>query len=491
MKEVGSVDFDLNQISIPKKCPSGICGLDEVLHGGLPRGRVSLVSGSPGCGKTLMALSFLIKGAKELDEPGLFVSFEEPPQEVLENTLAFDWGLLDLVREEKIHFFHVKMGPVEYAETGEYDLSGLMIRLESLVKRTGIRRVVFDGPHAFFDGLSQNVSVRSEFRRFCQWLKDMDLTSFITTEKTDSQMTRLGWEDYLADCFLSLDHRVHCNLSTRRLRVMKYRGSKHGTNEYPFLISEEGLSILPITGLSLDHDSPREKISSGIVDLDALTFDGKGFYRGSSILLSGMAGSGKTSLAVLFALGACQRGEKALICSFEESPGQLMRNMESINLDLKSWQEKGQLHFKSVRPSHHGLESHLVSIQQNVETLEPSVVVLDPLTSLLAMGEGHEVSSMLTRMIDFLKSRDCTGFFTALETEYATGSGSGAGVSSLMDVWMGLDYDPRADVRRRQFLILKARGLGHETGLQELFLSNSGVTIKPYFPAENEADHDA
>ncbi len=461
--------------SLPKAL-TGISGFDEITSGGLPKGRPSLICGGAGCGKTLFAAEFLIHGIQEFNEPGVFIAFEETPDELAKNVASLGVDLNRLIRQKKMIVDHVHIERSEVQETGEYDLEGLFIRLNHAIDSIGAKRVVLDTLEALFSGLPNEMILRAELRRLFRWLKDKGVTAIVTAERGDGKLTRYGLEEYVADCVVLLDHRVNDQISTRRLRVVKYRGSVHGTNEYPFLISETGISVLPVTSLGLTHRASRDRISSGIPRLDTM-LGGKGFHRGSSILVSGTAGSGKSTLAAKFVSAACERGERALYFAFEESPGQIQRNMRSVNIDLAPWVQNGLLSFHASRPTYHGLEMHLLAIHNTIQKFKPSVVVIDPITNLIEIGTPLEVKSMLTRLIDFLKSENISAVFTSL-----TGGGnnldqSEVGVSSLMDVWLVVRNLESGGERNRGLYILKARGLAHSNQVREFIISDAGLEL--------------
>ena len=461
--------------SLPK-APTGISGFDEITGGGLPKGRPSLICGGAGCGKTLFAAEFLIHGIEEFNEPGVFIAFEETADELAKNVASLGVNLNRLIRQKKMTVDYVHIERSEVQETGEYDLEGLFIRLNHAIDSIGAKRVVLDTLEALFSGLPNESILRAELRRLFRWLKDKGVTAVVTAERGDGKLTRYGLEEYVADCVVLLDHRVNDQISTRRLRVVKYRGSVHGTNEYPFLISETGISVLPVTSLGLTHRASRDRISSGIPRLDTM-LSGKGFYRGSSVLVSGTAGSGKSTLAAKFVSSACERGERALYFAFEESPGQIQRNMRSVNIDLAPWVQKGLLNFHASRPAHYGLEMHLLALHNAIQKFKPSVVVVDPITNLIEIGTPLEVKSMLTRLIDFLKSENISAVFTSLTVGGNNLDQSEVGVSSLMDAWLVVRNLESGGERNRALYILKARGLAHSNQVREFVISDAGLEL--------------
>ena len=459
------------------KSPSGIEGLDEITGGGLPTGRPTLVCGSAGCGKTLLAMNFIVQGALHYNEPGVFIAFEENEEELTKNFASLGFDLNDLSARKKIAVDHVYIERSEIEETGEYDLEGLFIRLGHAIDSIGAKRVVLDTVEALFAGLSNTSILRAELRRLFRWLKTKGVTAIITGERGEGTLTRHGLEEYVADCVILLDHRVVEQVSTRRLRIVKYRGTSHGTNEYPFLIDEEGISVLPVTSLKLDHAVSTERISTGIPRLDAM-MGGKGYYRGSSILISGTAGTGKSSLASVFAEAACKRGERCLYLAFEESPNQIMRNMRSIGVNLEPWVKKGLLRFHSARPTTFGLETHLATMHRSIETFKPRVVIVDPITNLIAAGMENEVKSILTRLMDYLKTKQITALFTNL-TSPGTASleHTDLAVSSLMDTWLLLRDVESNGERNRGLYLLKSRGMAHSNQVREFIISDKGMDL--------------
>ena len=462
------------------KSPTGIQGLDEITDGGLPRGRPTLICGSAGCGKTLLAMEFLVRGATQFGEPGLFMAFEETGPELVANVASLGFDLPALVAQKKLLIDYVRLERSEIQETGEFDLDGLFVRINFAIDQIGAKRVVLDTVECLFAGLPNPGILRSELRRLLRWLKDKGVTAIITGERGENTLTREGLEEYVSDCVLLLDHRVTGQVSTRRLRVVKYRGSTHGTNEYPFLIDRQGFSVLPVTSLVLDHDVSTERVSTGIERLDQM-LGGKGCYRGSSILLSGTAGTGKTSLAAHFVQAACARGERCLYFAFEEPPRQIMRNLRSIGVDLAQWEGKGLLQFHASRPTLCGLESHLTTMHQAVNQFRPHLVVMDPITSFTALGQAAEIKAMLTRMVDFLKARRITAFFTTLTHGGSVLEGTETDISSLIDTWLLLRDIELNGERNRGLYVLKSRGMAHSNQIREFLLTNHGIELKDVY----------
>ena len=468
-----------------KKARTGITGFDEITSGGLPQGRPALLCGGPGCGKTLFSVEFLVRGARQFNEPGVFVAFEETPEELSKNVASLGFDLNRLIRQKKIAIDYVHIERSEIQETGEFDLEGLFIRLNHAIDSIGAKRVVLDTLESLFSGLPNEAILRAELRRLFRWLKDKGVTTLITAERGDGVLTRYGLEEYVADCVVLLDHRVIDQISTRRLRIVKYRGSVHGTNEYPFLIGETGISVLPVTSLGLEHTASTERISSGIARLDSM-LGGKGYYRGSSILVSGTAGSGKTTMAAKFVAETCARGERALYLAFEESPSQIQRNMRSVGIDLAPYVRSGLLKFQAARPTYHGLEMHLVSIHDAIANFRPAVTVFDPITNLIQIGTEREVKAMLTRLIDYLKLQQITGMFLSLSAGGSNLDQSEVGVSSLMDAWLVVRNLESGGERNRALYVLKARGLAHSNQVREFVLSSSGVDLVDVYLGSGE-----
>ncbi|HSK65728.1 MAG TPA: circadian clock protein KaiC, partial [Anaerolineales bacterium] len=461
--------------SLPKS-PTGIPGLDEITGGGLPQGRPTLVAGAAGCGKTLFAMEFLVNGAVEYGEPGVFVAFEENAEELAQNVASLGFDLKKLIRQKKLIVDYVRIASSEIEEAGEYDLEGLFIRLGHAIDSIGAKRVVLDTIEVLFSSFPNEGILRAELHRLFRWLKDKGVSAIVTGERGEGSVTRFGLEEYVADCVILLDQRVSGQIATRRLRILKYRGSLHGTNEYPFLIGRNGISVLPITSLNLEHEASRERLSTGIPELDEM-LGNKGFYRGSSVLLSGTAGSGKTSLAASIVNAACQRGERCLYFAFEESPSQILRNMSSIGLDLAPHVKEGLLRFHATRPSVYGLEMHLVTMHDLIREQRPDVVVLDPITDFAVVGSEAEVKSAITRMIDFFKLNGITALFTSIVSEKEAVDESIVGVSSLIDAWISLRNIENDGERHRGLFILKSRGMPHSSQIRSLRLTDDGIKI--------------
>jgi circadian clock protein KaiC len=458
------------------KSPTGIRGLDEITHGGLPKGRPTLICGGAGSGKTLLATSFLVNGVQQFGEPGVLMTFEENGEEIASDVAALGFDLPRLLEQGTLVIDYVRIERSEIEETGEYDLEGLFVRLEHAIRATGARRVVLDTIESLFSGLANANILRAELRRLFRWLKDKGMTAVITAERGEGTLTRQGLEEYVSDAVILLDHRVTEQVSTRRLRVVKYRGSHHGTNEYPFLIDRHGLSVLPVTSLGLTHEASSERLSSGVRELDQM-LGGHGYFRGSTVLVSGTAGTGKTSLAAHFADAACRRGEHVLYFLFEESPHQLIRNMRSIGIDLQPWVDAELLHFKAERPSRAGLEAHLASMYQHVRDFRPSVTIVDAVTNLLTVGTQNDVRAMLMRVIDYLKVSGVTGFFSSLTPGKNESEETEAGISSLMDTWIVMTFDEIDRERRRALRILKSRGMAHSNRVHEFALTDHGLRL--------------
>jgi circadian clock protein KaiC len=461
--------------SLPKT-PTGIEGFDEITGGGLPTGRPTLLCGGAGCGKTLFSMSFLVNGATRYDEPGVFMSFEESSDELAQNVASLGFDLPQLIKDKKLLLDHVRVERSEIEETGDYDLEGLFIRLGFAIDSIGARRVVLDTIESLFAGLSNQTILRAELRRLFRWLKDRGVTAVITGERGDGTLTRQGLEEYVSDAVILLDHRVNDQISTRRLRIVKYRGSAHGTNEYPFLIDEDGIAILPLTSLGLSHAAASERISSGIERLDTM-LEGKGYYRGSTILVSGTAGAGKSSIAAHFADAACRRGERALVFLFEESPGQLVRNMRSIGIDLEQWVDRGLLRFYAARPSLYGLEMHLSQMHRMIERFRPSIVVADPVSSLLTVATEADVQATMTRLVDHLKAQGTTALMTSLTRGKIEDERTDIAISSIVDTWLLLVTLESSGERNRGLYVLKSRGMAHSNQIREFLLTSHGVEL--------------
>ena len=462
------------------KSKTGIQGLDEITGGGLPKGRPTLICGGAGCGKTLLAMEFLVRGATQFNEPGIFMAFEENAKDLTKNVASLGFDLKDLIARKKIVLDFVYVGDREIETSGEFDLEGLFIRLGHAIDSIGAKRVVLDTIEALFSRLPNQRILRAELHRLFRWLKEKGVTAIITGERGEDTLTRQGLEEYISDCVIVLDHRVSDQVSSRRLRVVKYRGSTHGTNEYPFLIDEDGISVLPVTSLGLEQAASTQRIPTGVPRLDAM-LGGAGYYRGSSVLISGTAGTGKTSLAAHFAEAACRRGERALFFAFEESPNQIMRNMRSIGIDLQPWVQKGLLQFQATRPTFAGLEMHLTKMHKAINAFKPQVVIVDPLNSFVIGSNEIEVKSMLMRLVDFLKMQQITGLFTSLTTSGGALEQSEVAISSLIDTWLLLRTIEIGGERNRGLYILKSRGMAHSNQIREFLLTDHGVELRDVY----------
>jgi circadian clock protein KaiC len=461
--------------ALPKTL-TGISGLDEITRGGLPSGRPTIITGSAGCGKTLFGIEFLVRGATEYDEPGVFIAFEETAEELTANVQSLGFDLGQLVAQDKLVLDHIRVERSEIEQTGEYDLEGLFIRLGFAIDSIGAKRVVLDTVEALFTSLPDPTILRAELRRLFRWLKQKGVTAIITAERGEGILTRHGLEEYVSDCVILLDHRTINQITTRRLRIVKYRGSSHATNEYPFLIDEQGISILPITSLGLNHSVSVERLSTGIERLDEM-LSGEGYFRGSSILVSGTAGAGKSSLAAHLADATARRGERCLYFAFEESAPQIIRNMRSIGLDLQPWVDKGLLRFHASRPTLQGLEMHLVMMHKRINDFQPQVVIIDPVTNFTAVGNESEVKSALMRLIDNLKTQQITALFTSLTSATENIEQSEIGISSLMDTWLLVKMIESNSERNRGIYVLKSRGMAHSNQIREFQLTNEGIRL--------------
>ena len=464
-----------------QKVPTGIAGLDEITQGGLPARRVSLVCGGPGCGKTVLAMEFLVNGILQHGEPGLFVSFEESPGNLIDNFRSFGFDLETLIKSKQLKILHVDIAGANLLEAGEFSLDGLLVMLEHAIKSTGARRLAMDTMETIFSSLSNTENLRIEVAKLFRWLGDQGVTTIITGERGKEQLTRHGFEEYVSDFVLLLDHRIDNQISKRRLRVLKYRGSNHGKDEYPFLVSNHGFLAFPLTSLMLDYAVSQERVSSGVPDIDAM-LDGQGYFKGSTVMISGTAGTGKSTLAAAFAAAVCERGESCLYLAFEESAGQLCRNMASVGIDFEKWAERGLLTLSSNRPTLFGLEEHLMQIQEMVDQHKPSCVIIDPMSNFLSAGTGSEVKSLLLRIIGNLKAHGITCFLTSLTRGSAITDETDANASSLVDTWIALDLKEKNHLRRREIHIIKSRGMEHSRQTRELMFSSSGLAVRDLAP---------
>jgi circadian clock protein KaiC len=463
-----------------EKTPTGITGLDEITYGGLPKSRPTLVCGSAGSGKTLLAMEFLIEGARKYGEPGVFMAFEETEEELVKNFASLGFDLDGLEAENKLIVDYVHIDKSEYEETGEYDLEGLFIRLGLAIDSIGAKRVALDTLEVLFSGFQNEAILRSELRRLFSWLKDKGVTAIATGERGESSLTKYGLEEYVADCVILLDNRMEEQIATRRLRIIKYRGSKHGTNEYPFLIEEDGISVMPITTLSLEHKASSERLSTGIERLDTM-LGGKGYYRGSSILISGTAGTGKTSFAAEFGRAACDRGERCIYFAFEESPDQIIRNMRSVGIELQPYIDAGLMQINASRPMAYGLEMHLIMMRSLIDRFEPSIVIIDPISNLTNVGTQIDVKFTLTKLIDYLKLKNITAVCTSLVEHESLEGLNAQGISSLIDTWINLRFFENSNERNRGISVIKSRGMAHSNQIREYLLTDHGMKIRDVY----------
>jgi circadian clock protein KaiC len=472
------------ELPILQKVPSGIPGFDDITAGGLPRGRPTLICGSAGCGKTLFGLHFLIRGAVNYGEPGVFIAFEEREQDLIENVASLGFDLKDLVERKLIALDHIHVDRVEIEESGAYDLEGLFLRLDMAINQVGAKRVVIDTLETVFAAFSDTAILRSELRRLFHWLKEREVTAIITAERGDGALTRHGLEEYVSDCVVVLDHRVRDQVSTRRVRVVKYRGAKHETNEFPFLIDETGITVVPITSVALEHAVSNERVSTGVEKLDAM-LGGAGYYRGSNILISGTAGAGKSSLCAHFADAVCRTGEKCLYVSYEESPLQIQRNMASIGLDLEPRVAEGLLRFIALRSTSHGLEAHLALLHKAVGEFGPSAVVVDPIGILTSAGDQDEATLMLVRLLDMFKGKGLTTMLSNLTHGGEALERTSVAVSSMVDTWLLLKMLEGNGERNRCLYVLKSRGMPHSNQIREFLITAHGIDlVEPYVGPE-------
>lgn len=456
-----------------EKTPSGIAGFDQITGGGLPKGRSTLVCGGPGSGKTIFAVEFLVRGA-ELGEPGVFLAFEESSQDIASNVASLGFDLAKLQSEKLLVLDHVELDPAEIEETGGYSLDGLFVRLAYAIESVGAKRVAIDTLEVLFSSLKDAATVRADTHRLFRFLKEKGITAVVTAEAGTHSLTRMGLEEYVSDCVISLTQSLYDQSITRYLRVVKYRGSTHGTNEYPFLIDHAGFSVVPATSLQLDYTVNDERVSSGVPGLDSM-LGGAGFFRTSTVLVSGSAGSGKSILAANLANATCSRGERCLYFAFEESPGQIVRNMRSVGIDLKHWLDDGKLQLRSNRPSLYGLEMHLAAMYRAVEEFEPRTVILDPISAFSSAGSTHQIKAMLVRLFDWLKTRQVTGLVTCLKT--GDDDDATVGISSLIDTWLEVRELELSGERNRTLYLLKSRGMRHSNQVRELLISDTGISL--------------
>lgn len=458
------------------KAHSGIPGFDEISGGGLPFGRTSLVCGSAGAGKTLFGMQFLVRGIIDYDEPGVFIAFEETEEDLAQNVSSLGFDLQELVDSNKLALDHIRVERSEIEESGEYNLDGLFLRLEIAIQSVGAKRVVIDTLETLFGSLKDYAILRSELRRLFRWLKDQGVSAIITAERGDGTLTRHGLEEYVSDCVILLDHRVKDQISTRRLRIIKYRGSSHGTNEYPFLIDESGVVVMPITAASLDHQVSNERVTTGVPRLDAM-FGGSGYFRGSTVLVSGTAGAGKSSLSAHFADATCKRGERCLYFTFEESPAQVKRNMTSIGLNLADHETAGLLKFVAARPTTYGLETHLAIMHKLISEFKPTAVIVDPVSNLISAANRDEANQMVVRLVDYLKMHGITALLTSLTSGGSAEEATEITISSIVDTWLLVKSLDVNGERNRGLYVLKSRGMDHSNQIREFVITSNGIDL--------------
>jgi circadian clock protein KaiC len=458
-----------------EKAPSGIAGFDRLTNGGLPRGRTTLVCGGPGSGKTLFATQTLVRGAIDHGEPGVILAFEETAEDLAKNFASLGFDLEALIARKLLVIDYIAVDPSEIEETGHYDLQGLFVRLEAAVKSIGAKRVVIDTIETIFTGFSDETILRAELRRLFVWLKDRGLTVVLTAERGQGDLTRYGFEEYVSDCVILLEQSSINDVATRRLRVVKYRGTPHGLNEYPFLIDEGGISVMPVTALGLDYPVSDERVLTGVPRLDSM-LGGAGYFRGSTVLVSGTAGTGKTSVASHFAEASCKRGETVVYFALEEPMAQIVRNMRSIGLDLEKWVKRGKLHFHATRPTAFGLEQHLVAMHKVVEELRPSAVIIDPISSLTSAGGPADVKTVSVRLFDLLKMAGITTMLTYLSSPRGLEE-TEIGISSLIDTWLQVRDLEHDGERNRALYVMKSRGMAHSNQVREFLITDHGIDL--------------
>ena len=451
-------------------------GLDEVLGGGYPKGRVTVLCGNTGCGKTLLAMQFLAQGCRE-NENGLFVSFDESPSKLVDNFSSLDWNVRERVESGEIQLEHIDLIGSELQVSGNFDLNALFVRIDSAIQKCGARRIILDSIDNLFLSLKNEAVLRNELMRLFRWFEQRELTVVTTSAAGDRTLTNTRIEEYVSDCVIRLSNTLEGDTAVRRLFVVKYRGTEHGSNDYPFLITNRGVTLFPITSLLLNHEVYHDRVSSGIAGLDKML--GGGYFMGSSVLVSGTAGTGKTTVAACFAATACNNGQRVAYVAMEESPTQIIRNVGSVGIDLQPHVSSGQLKFHAVRPTFYGLERHLVAIMSFMENHDPKFAVIDPISNLAGADQSKDIRSFLVRLIDYLKSRGTTVLFTNLTIAGAALESTESEISSLMDTWLLMTTAQFNERRKRRLLVIKSRGMGHDVNTADLSMSNDGIEVQP------------
>ena len=469
----------------PTKTPTGILGFDQITHGGLPRGRTTLLLGGPGSGKTIFALSFLVHGARECREPGIFVAFEESSKRIVANAEGFGWNLPGLL-PTKIFFLNAQPAP-DLIQSGNFDLSGMLAILEVQIKTMGAKRIVFDAIDVLLALLPDPALKRREIYRLNEWLLASGLTGLITAKTGGDEQSSFGFMQFMVDCSVMLNHRVELGVSQRNLRVQKLRGSPFDENESPFVIGKTGFDVAIARMLGrVDFKVTNERVTSGVKRLDTML--GGGYYRGANVLITGFPGTAKTTLSGAFAEAACRRGERTMFVGFDSDGSEVIRNLRSVGIRLDRYVKRGLLQMISARTITGSAETLLVRIKALAREHRARCLVIDPVSTLSKAGNELTAHGVAERLIDWAKADGITLVCTSLldETTGQTQVGTPMHISTLADTWIHLNYLVQAGERNRGISIIKSRGMAHSNQVRELILSDKGVTLTDIYTAGGE-----
>ena len=456
---------------------TGVKGLDDVLGGGIPQGHAMLLVGKPGTGKSILSMEYLLHGIELHKENGVYISFEESEKQIISNAASFGWKFEEMVKKNKLAISYIDMQPEQMRTVGDYDLSALILRVKGAIKKVNARRVVIDGINNLLSTFDDERIIRSDLLRLIREIKEVNATIFITGERGHDSWSKMGFEEYLADGLMHLDNRTDGNYQTREIQVVKCRGINHYTGKSPFIINSEGMSIRPLITADFDYKVLKSRVSTGIADIDNM-LGGKGLYRGSTVYITGPSGAGKTSISSSFANGACSRGERALFLAFEESSDQIIRNMKSIGLSLDKWVNEKLLYFYTARATTNSLEGHLDNIMTMVREVEPTCVVLDPISAFRPIANENETKLMLIRLNDYLRARKITTVFTALSSDGEYSEHADVQLSSIADTWIVVRIMDYKGERNNVMQLMKSRGMSHSRQMKEMYFTGNGLKLQ-------------